>query len=394
MCRSLPVVLAVALLAGACAPRATSPAAAPAASAPGRHQSATPAASPTVQVPRTIVTPTDASSITDLYQHARALLQAGDNAGAAKEFDRVVALDPNGVLAADALFGAGEARDLAADQEGALARYEETARRFPKSALVRAALVRSIRLLAYLERWAEAGQTADLLLKRYHDLRPFESVVALSGKALALVAADDLDAATYYIEKGRTIVEDNRLDEAGRIPRDLAQLYYALGEVRRIRAERILFVPVPDNFGAVLEQRCQLLLDAQSAYSDTMRAYDAHWSAMAGFRVGELYEKLHEDLMKVPAPKSAAGDSERQLFEGAMRLRYSVLLRKGLTMMEHTVRMADRTGEHSQWVVKAEDARSKIERAMKAEDAAIDRLPYTRAQLQAALDDLAKRKKH
>jgi len=103
--------------------------------------------------------------------------------------------------------------------------------------------------------------------------------------------------------------------------------------------ERIRFAPVPSDFAAVLEQRCQLLLDAQSAYSDAMRAYDAHWSAMAGFRVGELYQKLHEELMQVPAPKSADSAGKRQLFEGAMRLRYSILLDKAKAMMDHTVAM-------------------------------------------------------
>ncbi len=249
-----------------------------------------------VEVPRTIVTPVDAASIPQLYDRARARLRAGDAAGAAKAFERVFDLDPDGDLADDSLFEAGEAWERAGDREAALARYEQTARRFPKSDLGRAALVRSIRLLAFLEQWKRAEQASDLLMKRYHDLRPFESIVAYSGKALGLILDDDLDTATYYIEKGRTVVEDHRMDEAGRIPRDLAQLYYALGEVRRIKAERIKFDPVPANFAAVLEQRCQLLLDAQSAYSDAMRAYDAHWSAMAGYRVGQLYESLHQDL--------------------------------------------------------------------------------------------------
>ena len=328
-----------------------------------------------VEVPRTIVTPVDAASIPQLYDRARARLRAGDAAGAAKAFERVFDLDPDGDLADDSLFEAGEAWERAGDREAALARYEQTARRFPKSDLGRAALVRSIRLLAFLEQWKRAEQASDLLMKRYHDLRPFESIVAYSGKALGLILDDDLDTATYYIEKGRTVVEDHRMDEAGRIPRDLAQLYYALGEVRRIKAERIKFNPVPANFAAVLEQRCQLLLDAQSAYSDAMRAYDAHWSAMAGYRVGELYESLHQDLMAIPAPKAADSTPKEKLFEGAMRLRYSVLLRKALTMMDHTVRMAGRTGEHSEWVLRAREAQVKIHEAMKKEDAAIAALP-------------------
>jgi hypothetical protein len=52
--------------------------------------------------------------------------------------------------------------------------------------------------------------------------------------------------------------------------------------------------------------------------------------------------------------------------------------------------MARRTGESSDWVERAEQARVDIEKAEAAEQAAIDKLPYTRAELQTALDRLAK----
>jgi hypothetical protein len=74
-----------------------------------------------------------------------------------------------------------------------------------------------------------------------------------------------------------------------------------------------------------------------------------------------------------------------------MRLRYAVLLEKAFTMMEHTLAMSKRTGEDSSWVGKAEEAKQKIEQAIRAEQAAIDRLPYTRAQLRAALEDLRRK---
>jgi tetratricopeptide (TPR) repeat protein len=345
-----------------------------------------------VTVPRTVITPTGAASIDELYEAAAGALLAGRFEQAAREFDRVFSLEPEGRLAPHALLQAGSAYDQLGNLEEAAARYEQLARRYPKHELAREALVRAVRLYAFLEQWEPAGAAADLLLTRYSDLGSFERIVAYSGKALALVSVGDLVNASAQIEKGRSVIETHRLDAAGRVSRDLAQLYFALGELRRMRAERIRFTPVPPNFAAVLEERCQLLLDAQSAYSDTMRAYDAHWSAMAGYRVGELYQRLHEDLMAVPPPKSADTEKRRQLFEGAMRLRYSILLTKALTMMEHTLNMAKRTGERSQWVSKAEEAREKIERTVRAENAALDRLPYSRAELQAALDDLARTK--
>ncbi|MCA9595031.1 MAG: hypothetical protein KC776_17035 [Myxococcales bacterium] len=339
-----------------------------------------------------VVTPDGAANIPELYRDARKKLEGGEVQQAADELDRIYHLDPDGELAPDSLQLAAIAREQLGDREGALARFEQLARRFPKTALGRDALVRVIRLLCYMERWKRAGEAADLMMSRYQDLRPFESIVALSGKSLALLAEGDLDRASFEVEKGRNVVEAHQLDAAGAVPRDLAQLYYALGEIRRRRAEKITFVPVPQNFAQVLEERCQLLLDAQRAYSDTMRAYDAHWSAMAGYRVGQLYQELHEDLMAMPHPVAADTDARKQLFEGALRLRYSVLLDKALAMMEHTLAMASRTGEHSQWVLKAEEAKHQLEEAQKQENAAIDRLPYTRAELRRALEDLAKKK--
>lgn len=379
-------ILALAL--GACAPARQRPAetAAPALAPAARS-------SEPVVVPRVIVTPGGSFDIAELYSKASEMLEQGQAAEAAKSFDRLTQLDPDGPYTPDAWYQSALAHEQAGDRQASAERFEQLARRFPEHALAREALVRAMRLACFLERWKHAGELADVFLGRYSDAGPFERVVALSSKALARLDAGDPDGATYYVEKGRNVVDEHRLDAAGAIPRDLAQLYFALGEARRIRAERIRFDPVPANFPVVLEERCQLLLDAQGAYSDTMRAYDAHWSAMAGYRVGELYQKLHQDLMAVPAPQGADNPQRKQLFEGAMRLRYSVLLDKALAMMEHTLAMAKRTGEQSSWVDKALEAKKALEKARDAENAAIDKLPYTRDQLRQALEDLAKKAK-
>jgi tetratricopeptide (TPR) repeat protein len=359
--------------------------AAPTATATARSSAPSP-----ISLGRTIVTPEDAASVEELFARSRAAFTAGRFKEAAEGFQRIVDLDPDGPFAKEAWLHGAAAHDALGDLAGAVARYQEVARRYSKDPAARDALVRSVRLLTYLERWPAAGEAADVLLGRLPELSPLERIVALSGKALSLVFSDQPDAAEYFIAKGRDIVEAERLDAAGAFPRDLAELYFALGELRRIRGERIHLESAPQNFARVLEQRCQLLLDAQSAYSDAMRAYDAHWSAMAGYRVGELYEKLHGEIMRIAPPGGAAGPAKAQLFEGAMRLRYSVLLQKGLTMMDHTLAMAERTGEHSAWVVRAAEAKKVLERGALEEAAALARLPYSRVDLEKALDNLAK----
>jgi hypothetical protein len=122
-----------------------------------------------------------------------------------------------------------------------------------------------------------------------------------------------------------------------------------------------------------------------------MRAHDAHWSTMAGVRVGELYQSLHRDLTRMPVPKAADTLEKRQLFEGAIRLRYAVLLETALRMIDHTLAMADRTGERSGWVDRGRAARASVESEMRAEQAALARLPFSKQTLEAALDELKAR---
>src|SRR5690606_1347541 len=99
-----------------------------------------------------------------------------------------------------------------------------------------------------------------------------------------------------------------------------------------------------------------------SAFSEAMRSQDVHYSSMSGVKVGQLYKSLHSELMSIEAPPAAVHVQKKQLFEGAMRLRYSILLRKSLAMMESTVALLDRTegAGVSPWRDKAREALREI----------------------------------
>lgn len=346
-----------------------------------------------IEVSRVIVTPQGTTTVPELFELALARFDAGAYEDAARRFDRVAQLDPGGPLTAEALFRAGVAYDQAgaskAHRQRALARFEEVARAYPDDALARPALIRAIRLLAFLELWQRASGLARLTLDERPALHPLEEVLARAAVALADLEQGHLSDAELQVEKARTVVEQHGLDAAGRIPRDVAALFFALGELRRRRAEAITFQPLPNDFPEVLERRAQLMLDAQAAYSDTMRSEDAHWCAMAGNQLGRLYERLHRDLMAIEPPAQADTDERRRLFEGAMRLRYSVLLRRALTTIEHVIEMAERTGEDSSWVELAREARVRLLAAQRKEAQVLEQLPYSREQLWQALDRLA-----
>jgi tetratricopeptide (TPR) repeat protein len=336
------------------------------------------------------ITPHDDEPPAETFERARSLLVEGNAAEAGRIFDRLADTDPSGSIAPLARFNGGIAWEQAGDRTKALERFRNVVERYPAGDVGKWGALRAARIHAYLEQWSQLSAISDLLLAR-SDLTDVERLEAYGSKALAVVEAGDPDAADRFITKGRDIIDSLRLGEGGKLPLEVAQIHFALGEVRKLRSESIVFVPVPPNFADVLEQRCQGLLDAQSAYSDAMRSYDAHWAAMSGYRVGQLYQRLHEDVLSVPVPRAANTTEKKRLFEGAMRLRYRVLLEKGLKMMAHTVMIGERTGEASAWTLRAREAKRQLEKALKEQKDLLAQLPYSEKELQKALDDLAKK---
>jgi tetratricopeptide (TPR) repeat protein len=327
-------------------------------------------------------------SVDELFE--RGMLRFGEQqyALAAADLETAGASAPDQPLAALALYQAGLARDLTGEFSACAEDFKKVVHSPAAPPQRRDARVRLVRVLVYLERWKEAGLESEALLGE--GLRPIEAIVARGARAMAEIEEGELDRAERDIEGARSIVEEQQFQLPAKIHRDIAVVYYALGELRRKRASAIRFVPPSAIFSAKLEQRCQLLLDAQSAYSNSMRAYDAHWSVMAGYRVGELYAELHADLMELLGALSFDSPERARIFEAALRLRYSVLLSKALTLMDHTLTLAARNHDDSQWVRLTRESHRRLSESLSKERAALATVPYTREEMNAALNNLGR----
>ncbi len=341
-----------------------------------------------VTLARTVVTPSEALTVNELFDRGRRRFAAGRYAQAAVDLETAANAAPEQSWAPWAYYQAALARDELGEFPACAENFKRVVHDQRATPERRDAHVRLIRVLVYLEQWSDAGREADSFLELYKDLRPLEVIVAKGGRALAELGAEDLVRAERDVESARSIIEDQQFQIPARLHRDVAVVYFALGELRRRRAGNIRFVPISSNFSDQLEQRCQLLLDAQFAYSMAMRAYDAHWSIMAGYRVGELYAQLHADLMELLAADSPIDPERKRLFEAALRLRYSILLSKAVNSMEHTLAAAVRTNESSRWVQLTRDAYQGLKNSLAQEQAALDAIPYSREQLLSALENL------
>jgi hypothetical protein len=337
-----------------------------------------------------IVTASEATTEPELAARAEQALMDQRWSDAANALHTLLAADPAGPRASEYRFDLGLALEGLNDRASARTEFLEVARMFPDGPRARGALVRAATLDAYLEDWASLRAIGDDLLVRT-DLDDLERVVALGARALGRIELGEDAAASRDLYDSLDIADQLHYGARDTLPVAVAQARFALGELRRVRSERIRFDPLPVDFVGALDARCEGLLQAQAAYAQVVRSVDSRWAAMAGSRLGAMYRSLHRDLMQIPPPPTARTQRQREAFFAFMHVRYRVLLEKGLREIEQTIALGERTGDSSPWIQRASEARDEMQGALAQERAQLERMPFKEADVKAALDQLQKR---
>lgn len=341
----------------------------------------------------------------EVFQRAKTEMDLGKLVHARTLFDRVVAADraeqgdaksayAPSALGRAAMYDAALCSEFLGENKDARDRYAALATAAPESTDGNDANLRRARLDVEMEDDADLARAAGALLGR-KDLAGDDRVEAMSLQAIALVHGGDLVDGARDVENAEKLLgslhaQGTSMPDAAPPPQTAAALYFAKGELLRAKGLKIELNPPPPDFSDKMEARCQSILDAEDAYVEAIKTGELKWAVRAGVRVASLYGDLHDDLVSIEPPKSATTDQKKALFRGAMRLRYRILLEKGLGTLEHTINLEEKTGVKSAWFDHAKQAKTKLEKELADEKAEIAKLPYTEEQLKKALDDLAK----
>jgi hypothetical protein len=354
-----------------------------------------------------IVTAAEVTTEPELARRAERALMEQRWRDAVDAYRTLLAADATGTQAPEYAFDLALA--LEGMQERAQARdaFLDVARRFPDGPRARSALVRAASLDAYLEDWSALEGIGETLLARA-DIDDLDRLVALGSRGLARVElgeaavksgaappaserANDA-AAAKDVYDGLELADTMHYGARDVLPVAVAQLRFALGELRRVRSERIVFLdPMQPDFLERFSERCGLLLEAQEAYAMAVRSIDPHWAAMSGYRVGEMYRLLHRDLMRIPAPPQSKTERQKQIFYAFMHVRYRVFLEKGIKQIEETIALGERTADTSPWIQRARDAKAALVTALEDEKAQLAKMPFTEDEVKAAMELLRKR---
>jgi hypothetical protein len=341
----------------------------------------------------------------EVFERARLAMNVGQHAHARVLFDRVVRAEraerPGGEsgLARAAAYNAALCSETLDEPRDARDRFRALAKEFPGNADTTDAELRRARLDVELEDWTDLGVASSALLG-VGALARFDRVEALALQALSQIhGGHDLVAADKSMVRATKLFEGKDLPDETPPPQNAAALQFARGDLLRAQGDAIAFLDSKDpkapivsaDFPARLETRCQKILDAQDAYVEAINTHQLRWAVRAGVRVATMYLDLHRDVMGIPPPKSATDDAKKQLFTGAMRLRYRILLEKGLGTLERTLNLETKAGAKSVWLDHARKAKAAVEKQLADEKAALAKLPYSEEELKKALELLAKK---
>ena len=355
----------------------------------GAAQNVAPSTTPTpsgppVRTSTQVITSSDGATERELLERGERALLVQKWREAADAFELLLQATPSDkAMVATATLDLGLAYQGLGEYAKARAAYEKRLSIGEDGADARIARTRLFAVLAYLEDWQALGELSTKALART-DLEPMEKVNAYGGRTIARIAAGDDAGAARDLQTGLDIKEEQHYGNGGRLPGPAAQLEFAQGELRKMRSEKISFVPVDDTFLQKMNVRCQGLIDAQSSYADAMRSEDPFWATISGYRVGQMYRAIHRDLMSIPPTALAKTDKQKQIFFGIMHLRYRVLLEKGMEMMKRTNDFAIKNGDQA-WVLRTTQGKHEMELALEEEKAVIASFPFSEQEIQDAL---------
>jgi len=147
-------------------------------------------------------------------------------------------------------------------------------------------------------------------------------------------------------------------------PALLAQAEFWIGEIYRSYFDEVVLDPAVQDeaaLGNTLETKAQFLLSAQGHYLRAIRRGDGEWATASGFRIGELYESLHRQMVEAPPPKLS--HEQVELYREELKKKVRVLLDKAMHIYEQTLATAERVNATSEYVKKTHEALERM-RAM------------------------------
>ena len=286
------------------------------------------------------------------------------------------------------LFDGGSRAFAAGKYEDAARHFDRLVEMFPASAQRLPALYNSALSVERLSRWEEALTrfNAYLTLKDEPDAQFHAALAEYKLGKLDLAAARLARLAERpglpKPRKVEALVQEGvcKVEGAGRAegekllraalelgdddtdPAVAAQAEFWLGEIYRSYFLEASLDPQSMDQGKLagaIEVKAQFLLSAQGHYLRAIRRGDGEWATAAGFRIGDLYEQFHDQLVNAPLPRGLTME-EGAIYREELHKKVRVLVGKAIRIYEQTLSTAQRVGARSSYLTRTEEALERL----------------------------------
>ncbi len=179
------------------------------------------------------------------------------------------------------------------------------------------------------------------------------------GRGIALQEAGDVEAAELAFSQAlwihRKVSAESRFDDHGLA----AEAAFRMGDIADAKYRAVVLAYPLDTLRQRLEQKCDLLLQAQSRYLRAIQYGDAHTVAAAGLRVGQLYESLYDMIANLAVPVDLDHE-QAEVYVEEVKHRIAILLDKALMVYERSLVVGRRAPSAAEWVARLEAAVARV----------------------------------
>ncbi|MBL8678017.1 MAG: tetratricopeptide repeat protein [Myxococcales bacterium] len=296
-----------------------------------------------------------------LFERASTALQTRRFDEAIADFSRLATEFPSSPLVPAAHFNIGQAHQAAGRHAEAIAAYNEAATRASAGGnndLARDAWFRVAAVSETANRANDIVTATDRVLT-IPQIALIDRVEALGRQAAARLALGDRAGATRAAQDAVSLVPTAEAVAALGDDTYIAQARFVLGEVSRLEGAAIT-VRVDETDMSVIDlavqRRIQHVLHAHVLYNDAIRVGNPHWSAAAGFSIGEMYRSLWLSIVGAQLPCDWDEPVIRVYRDRTANNRYlRPLLQGSLRAFEATIGMARRNAiADNAWVQRAQ----------------------------------------
>ena len=140
----------------------------------------------------------------------------------------------------------------------------------------------------------------------------------------------------------------------------ISEAAFRLGQISEKRYLEVDLRLDSESLQDDFELKCERLLETQKRYLDAVRHGEPYAMAMAGLRLGGLYENLYDTLVNLEVPEGLDTD-EAEVYIEEIRLRVNVLVKKALRIYGKALKVGRRDPEAKVWISKLETGIRRLE---------------------------------